>query len=178
MATPQESTEVDASSAYQAIQDNFSNLLDTSIDPTWLASHLLSSNVITLQQMKDATDDSLKTSTKLYKLLTLVLEGVHRNGHVYNILLNILSKEGEVYECLIKEIESSYERLHSQYVAQSTGVCQPFASNIQYSKPGYKRIQPGMLLYCYVGLFIILACCLLNGGFLLPMNIIKVPPCW
>ena len=111
MATPQD-TVIDTRIAYQAIKENFINLTTISIEPIWLAHHLFASDVITLQQMKETTDGCLPNTVKLSKLLTLVLEGVQRNGHVYTSLLNILSKERDVYRLLIKGIQNSYDRLY------------------------------------------------------------------
>ena len=118
-ATPQ-NTVIDTRIAYQAIKENFINLTTASIEPIWLAHHLFASDVITLQQMKETTDGSLPNTVKLSKLLTLVLEGVQRNGHVYTSLLNILSKEGDVYRWLIEGIKNSYERLYINSLTQST----------------------------------------------------------
>ena len=47
MATPQD-TVIDTNIAYEAIQENFSDLTTASIEPIWLAHHLFSSKVITL----------------------------------------------------------------------------------------------------------------------------------
>ena len=136
MATPQE-TVIDRNSAFLAFQENFIDLTTTSLDPLWLANHLFTNHVITLQQMKDATDDCLRASVKLNKLLTLVLEAVQRNGHVYTILLNILSKE-EVYSSLIEKIEKSYETLHSQSVPQH----EPFIKRHEYKQPTSSEHEP------------------------------------
>ena len=127
MAKPLD-TIIDNNIAYEAIQENFVDLTTASINPTWLATHLFASKVITLQQMKDTTDDSLRDSAKLTKLITLVLEGVYRNGHVYTTLLNILSKEEGVYGWLIQAIEKSYKNLKisTHFMTQPTGVHQPF----------------------------------------------------
>ena len=130
MATLQD-TVIDTRIAYQAIKENFINLTTTSIEPIWLAHHLFASDVITLQQMKETTDGSLPNTIKLSKLLTLVLEGVQRNGHVYTSLLNILSKEGDVYRWLIEGIKNSYERILKQSTDEHTGTHQ----HIEYSVP-------------------------------------------
>ena len=131
MATHEE-TVINTDYAFQAIQENISDFTSASIDPLWLATHLLSYNVITLQQKDDATDGSLQASVKLDKILTLVLRAVQRNGHVYTILLNILSKEAQVYKWLIDKIKNSYKRLYS------TGVYQPFSQyDIPISSVGY-----------------------------------------
>ena len=135
MATHEDAV-INPDCAFQAIQENISDFTSASIDPLWLATHLLSYNVITLQQKDDATDGSLQASVKLDKILTLVLRAVQRNGHVYTILLNILSKEAQVYKWLIDKIKNSYKRLYSQC---STGVYQPFSQydNIPISSVGY-----------------------------------------
>ena len=130
MATPQD-TVIDTNIAYEAIQENFSDLTTASIEPIWLAHHLFSSKVITLQQMKETTDGCLPNTVKLSKLLTLVLEGVQRNGHVYTSLLNILSKEGDVYRWLIEGIKNSYERILKQPTIEHTGTHQ----HIEYTVP-------------------------------------------
>ena len=131
MATHEDAV-INPDCAFQALQENISDFTSASIDPLWLATHLLSYNVITLQQKDDATDRSLQASVKLDKILTLVLKAVQRNGHVYTILLNILSKEAQVYKWLIDQIKSSYKRLYS------TGVYQPFSQyNIPISSVGY-----------------------------------------
>ena len=130
MATPQD-TVIDRRIAYQAIKENFINLTTTSIEPIWLAHHLFASDVITLQQMKETTDGCLPNTVKLSKLLTLVLEGVQRNGHVYTSLLNILSKEGDVYRWLIEGIKNSYERILKQSTDVHTGTHQ----HVEYSEP-------------------------------------------
>ena len=130
MATPQD-TVIDRRIAYQAIKENFINLTTTSIEPKWLAHHLFASDVITLQQMKETTDGCFPNTVKLSKLLTLVLEGVQRNGHVYTSLLNILSKEGDVYRWLIEGIKNSYERILKQSTDVHTGTHQ----HVEYSEP-------------------------------------------
>ena len=81
--------------------------------------------------MKDSTDGSLPNTVKIGKLLTLVLEGVQRNGHVYTSLLNILSKERDVYRWLIEGIKNSYERI----LKQSTDVHTGRHQHIEYSVP-------------------------------------------
>ena len=129
-ATPQD-TVIDTRIAYQAIKENFINLTTASIEPIWLAHHLFASDVITLQQMKETTDGCLPNTVKLSKLLTLVLEGVQRNGHVYTSLLNILSKEGDVYRWLIEGIKNSYERILTQSTDVHTGIHQ----HVEYSVP-------------------------------------------
>ena len=134
MATPQD-TVIDKRIAYQAIKENFINLTTTSIEPIWLAHHLFASDVITLQQMKETTDGCLPNTVKLSKLLTLVLEGVQRNGHVYTSLLNILSKEGDVYRWLIEGIKNSYERLYINSLTQSTDVHTGIHQDVEYSEP-------------------------------------------
>ena len=134
MATPQD-TVIDTNIAYEAIQENFSDLTTASIEPVWLAHHLFSSKVITLQQLKDSTDGYLPNTVKLSKLLTLVLEGVQRNGHVYTSLLNILSKEGDVYRWLIEGIKNSYESLYVNSLTQPTDVHTGTHQHIQYTVP-------------------------------------------
>ena len=153
MATPLD-TIIDKNIACEAIQENFVDLTTASINPTWLATHLFATKVITLQQMKDSTDDSLRDSAKLTKLITLVLEGVYRNGHVYTTLLNILSKEGDVYRWLIQAIEKSYEnlKLSTHFITQPTGVPQPFdgvhqthavPANVEYSNASLQSTIDG-----------------------------------
>ena len=155
-------TIIDNNIAYEAIQENFVDLTTASINPTWLATHLFASKVITLQQMKDTADDSLRDSAKLIKLITLVLEGVYRNGHVYTTLLNILSKEGDVYRWLIQAIEKSYEnlKLSTHYVTQPTGVHQPFdgihqthtvPANVDYSNASLQSTIDGEYFRSYQG---------------------------
>ena len=134
MATPQD-TVIDRRIAYQAIKENFINLTTTSIEPIWLAHHLFASDVITLHQMKETTDGCLPNTVKLSKLLTLVLEGVQRNGHVYTSLLNILSKEGDVYRWLIEGIKNSYDRLYINSLTQSTDLHTGTRQHIEYTVP-------------------------------------------
>ena len=110
MATPQE-TPIDTNSAFQAIQENFSDLTNSSIDPLWLANHLFTNNVITLQQKEDATYETFTTRVKLDKLLTLVIKAVYEDGNVYTTLMNILSTE-EGYKKWIEKINNSYQRIY------------------------------------------------------------------
>ena len=161
MTTPLD-TIIDNNIACEAIQENFVDLTTASINPTWLATHLFASKVITLQQMKDTADDSLRDSAKLIKLITLVLEGVYRNGHVYTTLLNILSKEEGVYRWLIQAIEKSYEnlKLSTHFVTQPTGVHQPFdgihqthavPANVDYSNASLQSTIDGEYFRSYHG---------------------------
>ena len=161
MATPLD-TIIDNNIAYEAIQENFVDLTTALINPTWLATHLFASKVITLQQMKDTTDDSLRDSAKLIKLLTLVLEGVYKHGHVYTTLLNILSKEEGVYRWLIQGIEKSYEnlKLSTHFVTQHTRVHQPFdgihkthavPANVEYSNASLQSTIDGEYYRSYQG---------------------------
>ena len=74
----------------------------------WLANHLFTNNVITLQQKEDAT---YETFTTRVKLLTLVIKAVHEDGNVYTTLMNILSTE-EAYKKWIEKINNSYQRIY------------------------------------------------------------------
>ena len=82
-----------------------------SIDSLWLANHLFTNNVITLQQKEDATYETFTTRVKLDKLLTLVIKAVHEDGNVYTTLMNILSTE-EAYKKWIEKINNSYQRIY------------------------------------------------------------------
>ena len=109
--------------------------------------------------MKDTTDDSLRDSAKLIKLITLVLEGVYRNGHVYTTLLNILSREEGVYRWLIQAIEKSYEnlKLSTHFVTQRMGVHQPchqrhaVPANVEYSNASLQSTIDGEYFRSYQG---------------------------
>ena len=97
---------------FDALTENFGVLVDSSIDPGWLARNLFSYKLISFNLLKETTDKYCpKTADQLrQRLLIDLLERVQCDDNAYGQFLQILRQEA-AYDPLANLIEQSYGEL-------------------------------------------------------------------
>ena len=95
--------------AFEALTENFDVLVNSSIDPEWLAGNLFSYKLISFSRLKVITDKYCpRTADQLrQQLLIDLLERVQCDDKAYGQFLQILRQE-LAYEPIINLIERSY----------------------------------------------------------------------
>lgn len=85
----------DSNVSTDALTDQFDALVESSIDPGWLARKLLKAKIVTFNEMERATD-TLTRDTETQRrhfLMTSVVKKSRESAHCFKDFLNILELE-------------------------------------------------------------------------------------